>query len=177
MKLKLTNIFGQLMKHLDNLRMDAPLKEMQHNFGKSGVQQYINFTTSPQLHGLFEGNKDYLPGYFAGQPYATAFGNYFINSALHPNKKDENFKKLVQDINQGCTKILEGNPDKPTLDRIHIVNKATWESHYDYYPTQNYMEKTISPFLRNLGIEFDIDSKNRVQIDDGGNEHFFNHIL
>lgn len=136
--------------------------KFRDKFGIEGEIVAARFLSSPYLHGKFTEGGKADPGYFGGLPYAYAFGAYFMRSALTPEKREENFELLARDIDKACEHILTGNPTIDILRRITILNRATWESHYDYYPTRQYMEGTISPFLLEMGIDLHQATKSKT---------------
>lgn len=142
----ISSIFRKLMG-TEEERLAHAFKK---SFGKNGEAQCVAFVTSPQVHGEFtEGKAE--PGYFGGQPYGSAFAMYFVRSALHPHQPEENFRHLVADIDKVSEGLYDGNPTKSIADRLQIY-RPDWNVGYDYYPTRQYVESIISPYLLALGV-------------------------
>jgi hypothetical protein len=129
------------------------------NSPNNGVvtRETIAFTSSPFLHGKFEGDHEERPGYFQSLPYTPAFAQYFMRCALEPNSMERNFKSLIEDINHFANHIYENNPRKSDLQKI-IVMKPQMTIGVPYYPTRQYMEAVIAPHLQRMGVTPQIDN-------------------
>ncbi len=120
------------------------------------TRETIAFTSSPYLHGRFKGDATERPGYFSSFPYTPAFAQYFMRCALEPDKMKQNFKHLIEDINNFATYIYDNNPRKSDLDKIYII-KPEMTVGVPYYPTRQYMEAVIAPHLKIMGVTAKID--------------------
>jgi hypothetical protein len=118
----------------------------------AAIQEVMQFVTSPEVHGRYPGEETERPGYFSGLPYAPALNLYFVRTALYPKKAQENFDALIKDINQYAEHIYNNNPRKPDLDKI-VILKPSFQVGVGYYPTKQYIEGVIRPYMERLGIE------------------------
>lgn len=98
-------------------------KGLRHTFKQAfpqiGEQQAVSFVTDQRLQPEF-----------GGVPYTPALLNYFMNQALHPENRDNNFAAFVTDFNSLALKS-----QRTDLAQL---------------PTQAFLESVAQPHLEAL---------------------------